>query len=364
MKDLSKVDLVIDETYGGSRIGNASDDPLPKLLGVDSGGGFRHLGKRPKTETLKLLVIKSNFNDQEWPDRLNRETGVLTYYGDNKKVANIHDTPRQGNLILKNLFQDAADRSVNADFPPILVFRGTGQYRDVQFLGLAVPGVEFNTISEDLVAIWRTKRNEERFQNYRADFTILDVPTISRYWINDIADGKARSSKYAPSPWISWLKNRTYDALQSPKTSEIRSRTEQMPSSRADVMILKSVTDFFENDPFAFEECALEISRLHLPSITTAALTPNRKDGGRDAIGTLDIGSDQSKVSVEFALEAKCYSISNGVGVRDLSRIISRIRHRQLGILVTTSYLGQQAYQELKEDQHPIIVICGIDIVN
>lgn len=29
---LSCADLVVDESYGGSRNGNASDDPLPQLL--------------------------------------------------------------------------------------------------------------------------------------------------------------------------------------------------------------------------------------------------------------------------------------------------------------------------------------------
>ena len=66
---------------------------------------------------------------------------------------------------------------------------------------------------------------------------------------------------------------------------------------------------------------------------------------------------------MEFALEAKCYEISNGVGVKELSRLISRLRHRQFGILVTTSYVSLQAYQEIKEDQHPIVIIAAADIV-
>ena len=33
------------------------------------------------------------------------------------------------------------------------------------------------------------------------------------------------------------------------------------------------------------------------------------------------------------------------------------------GILVTTSYLHEQAYQELKADGHPIVVIAARDIV-
>ena len=45
-----------------------------------------------------------------------------------------------------------------------------------------------------------------------------------------------------------------------------------------------------------------------------------------------------------------------------MSRLISRLRHRQFGILVTTSYVDIQAYREIKEDRHPIIVLAATDI--
>jgi len=49
------------------------------------------------------------------------------------------------------------------------------------FSSLAMPGVEADP-ANDLVAIWRSKKGE-RFQNYRAKFTILDTGTVSREWI-------------------------------------------------------------------------------------------------------------------------------------------------------------------------------------
>ena len=67
--------------------------------------------------------------------------------------------------------------------------------------------------------------------------------------------------------------------------------------------------------------------------------------------------------SVDFAMEAKCYAPTNAVGVRELSRLISRLRHRQFGIMVTTSFVHDQAYREIKEDTHPIIIVSGVDIV-
>jgi hypothetical protein len=46
-----------------------------------------------------------------------------------------------------------------------------------------------------------------------------------------------------------------------------------------------------------------------------------------------------------------------------MSRLISRLRHRQFGVIVTTSCVDLQAYKEIKEDQHPILVIAARDIV-
>jgi hypothetical protein len=80
-KNLGSVDLIVDEVYGGSRNGNASDDPLAELLGVDNGAGFRHLGRRPGVDTLKLLVLKTSFSDVNWPDSLDTERGLFLYYG-------------------------------------------------------------------------------------------------------------------------------------------------------------------------------------------------------------------------------------------------------------------------------------------
>ena len=94
-------------------------------------------------------------------------------------------------------------------------------------------------------------------------------------------------------------------------------------------------------------------------------LTRPWRDGGRDAIGYYSINSDgkvNAPLKIDCALEAKCYAESNGVGVKQMSRLISRIRYRQFGILMTTSYVDSQAYQEVVEDGHPILVITATDI--
>jgi hypothetical protein len=50
-----------------------------------------------------------------------------------------------------------------------------------------------------------------------------------------------------------------------------------------------------------------------------------------------------------------------GYDARDKKLVVNR--HRQFGVLVTTSYVDSQAYREIKEDQHPIVVIAASDIV-
>ena len=48
----------------------------------------------------------------------------------------------------------------------------------------------------------------------------------------------------------------------------------------------------------------------------------------------------------------------------DFYSYFKRIRHRQFGVLVTTSYVHHQAYKEITQDGHPLIIISAIDIVN
>ena len=40
-----------------------------------------------------------------------------------------------------------------------------------------------------------------------------------------------------------------------------------------------------------------------------------------------------------------------------------RIRYRQFGVMITTSYVHKQTYQKVIEDGHPILIISATDIV-
>jgi len=135
-----------------------------------------------------------------------------------------------------------------------------------------------------------------------------------------------------------------------------------LPTSPADKEILSAIYTYFE-EPTDFEACAAQLWMMMAPNAAIERVTRASRDGGRDALGTYQLGPVEDPIGLRFSLEAKCYGPSHGVTVKDLARLISRLRHREFGVLVTTSYLGRQAYEELREDGHPIVVICGADIV-
>ena len=358
---LTTADLIVDAIYEGERKGNAGDDPLPKLMRVDSQGGFRYRGK--VTGKLDLLVLTTSMNDPDWPDNLDPETGIFTYFGDNKKPGrDLHDTGRDGNFILKTIYEDSRSGSAGRlTVPPIFLFSRAGFARDVRFLGLAVPGGSDLDASEELVAVWRSVKGE-RFQNYRARFTVLDTAHIKREWIDSIINGQPDHS-LAPPSWIYWRKTGRRRALIATRTLEYRGRAEQLPTDNDGQAIVEAIRVHFKDRPHAFEHCAAALARLMVPDIAGIDVTRPSRDGGRDAIGQLRVGSGPSGILVDFALEAKCYTPPTAVGVKDMSRLISRLRHRQFGVIVTTSCVDLQAYKEIKEDQHPILVISARDIV-
>lgn len=358
--ELSSADLHVDAVYQGGRSGNAGDDPFPKLLSVSNQGGFRYRGN---LEALELVVLTSSLNDPDWPDALDRETGVFTYYGDNKRPGRaLHETPRNGNELLRRIFENAHLGAYGRQkVPPILVFANTGEWRDVVFLGLAVPGSIGLGPLEDLVAVWKLSGGK-RFQNYRAKFTILDVPVVRRAWLQDVL-AKTIHTSNAPKPWSEWIDKGQYKPLLATRSLEYRTKSEQVPTDQNGAAVIKTLQAFFADKPYRFESCAAAIARIMLPDIASIDLTRPSRDGGRDAVGQFRIGRGAASILVDFAMEAKCYELANSVGVREMSRLISRLRHRQFGILVTTSYVDIQAYKEIKEDQHPIIVIAASDIV-
>lgn len=368
-KNHPNCDLFIDAIYEGGNYGNVADDPIGKIFLVGNQGGFRYAGSE---NNIKYLILYTSGEDSEWPDTINTETGVFKYYGDNKKPGNdLHSTKKRGNIILKNLFDSLHSTSKpRQDIPPIFIFEKSptkSSQRSVRFRGLCVPGTLNHDSTEDLIAVWKTI-NGLRFQNYAAYFTILNIPKISRDWINDLNAG-IRISKNTPKEYEYFIKTAKYLPLYSEKNTAIRTVKQQLPSDKYQIDLLNLIFDHFKKDPRLFEYFAADIFMMSNSNVFIDEITRGVKDGGRDAIGRLKIGLDADPIYTEFSLEAKCYNPGlngnkiNTVGVKESSRLISRIRNRQFGVMVTTSAIASEAYSEIRKDGHPIIFISGLDIV-
>jgi hypothetical protein len=356
-----EADLVVDRIYRGGQQPNWGADPLGRLLPVGLQGGVRNSGGQ---QAPRLVALATSGANLDWPDAIDVATGTVTYYGDNRQPgADLHDTPRGGNVVLRNTFGWAhASAAVRQQVPPFFLFAKAGRGRDVVFRGVLAPGAPDLTADEDLVAVWRSQHGQ-RFQNYRARFTILDIATATRAWINDVLAGDPLSSN-CPIPWRGWIAGRQYRALTA-TTIEYRSKDEQLPVDSVGRQILARIYAYFAPTPSRFEGFAAQLWQMADGHVGSYEVTRAAVDGGRDAVGEYRIGPASDPVTVTFALEAKLYKPDGGgVGVRDVSRLISRLRHRQFGVLVTTSYVARQAYQEVRADQHPVVMLSGADIVS
>lgn len=361
--ELDTADLIIDAIYEGGNANNLSSAPLPDLLDVGNVAGFRKKKVSNNSSEFSYVVLFSNFSEPDWPDNIDSERGVFTYYGDNREPGStLHD--KDGNNTLKRVFENLHSGE-REKIPPFFIFTKTqGDGYDKRFRGLAVPGYQTENQSEDLVALWKNKGGN-RFQNYKAKFTILDVESISREWIEDLQKGEFLTGN-APREWIEWVEKGKYEALEADSTRDHRKIREQKPSTPLEHEILENIYNYFKDSPTDFEDVAASIFELMDSNVGSYEITRNTRDGGRDAVGHYnigpEIGSGSDNLSVEFALEAKCHKPDSGNGVKEISRLISRLRYRQFGVFVTTSYLGEQAYKEIKEDGHPVLVISGGDI--
>lgn len=193
---LNKSDLIKDCICKGGDANNLSSEPISKILPVGNQSGIRFAGT---SEQPSLVVLYSTFSDIDWPDLINGD--LVTYYGDNKEPGReIHET--LGNRLFRGIFNNLHLNRKN-EAPPIFLFSKGSTGFDRIFKGLLVPGSTNHLETEDLIAIWKTQNNQ-RFQNYKAIFTLLPVQIITRKWINDIVSGN-KMSQNSPKEWRIWI---------------------------------------------------------------------------------------------------------------------------------------------------------------
>lgn len=370
-EDLPESDLIVDCVYKGGAASNLKGEVLSKLIpGSPNLGGFRKIYCKENKSKIAYVVLFTTMSELEWPDFLDVETGVFRYYGDNRHPGKtLKDTARKGNALLEEVFRKL-NSGQQSEIPPFLIFKREGTGKDMKFLGLAAPGVASLSPDRELVAFWRTFQGE-RFQNYEAYFSILDTGRlpVSKAWLGALWLDDPHSIDLAPAAWREFIRKGRQGlvTLKAPRIKTCPKPFEQLQSDAEGLQCLDIIRDRYQDDPYGFEYCATDIVSKLDPHFVNFVLTRPWRDGGRDAIGKYQIstgGTVNPPIMMDCALEAKCYGTKHGVGVHEMSRLISRIRYRQFGVMVTTGFISEQAYKEVVEDGHPILMLTATDIAS
>jgi hypothetical protein len=332
--------------------------------GVNNTSGFRAKSKANQStdiENCAFCILITTFGEAEWPDSLDYETGVFTYFGDKRQEGDLHKTIFGGNRFLRNIFNKlhVGQRQL---IPPVLVFENykgaDGSY--MRFLGMVAPGAQGVSAFDDLVAVWRIK-DRNRFQNYRSFFTVLKNDVVSKLWLEDLVNGiNPSESIHCPSSWKKWVETGIYEPLTCERKREPRSKENQSPQNRNESKVLENVRVSFSDREFEF--ASVSIVELMDPRFSDFKVTQRARDGGRDAIGTYRVGHADHQIQLSAIVEAKLWKENSDIGVKPMSRLISRIKHRDIGIFITTSCFNKQVQKELIDDNHPVILISGGDI--
>ena len=373
--------LIIDKSYR-NLISNLDVDEFnkffqfkhpnkPKPIGITTVPGFRpksrHDIKSSEIRQCAFCVLVTTFGEVEWPDSLDLESGIFTYYGDNRSPGNlINETQVGGNLYLEFIFENLHQNNRKI-IQPLLCFekyllKEGGSF--MRFLGLAAPGATGLASDEDLVGVWKIS-NGKRFQNYKSTHTILDEQVLDRRWLEDLVNGiPSFESEYCPKSWKKWISTGVYQPLQAKNEFVVRSKENQLSSNKDEDIILKTLlTEFTDRD---FEFAAKEIIQFINPNFRNLSVTQKTQDGGRDVVGKYFIGHDQHEIILDAIAEAKFYNpyskSRNSVGVGEMKRLISRLKDNDIGVFITTSYFATQVQEELNKDKRPILLISGGDI--
>ena len=325
--EIDAADLLVDAVYEGGTAKNLGSEVLSKVMHVGNSGGFRKcmkLGENgKKAKDVAYVSIYTTGEEIEWRDEIDRTLGRFTYWGDNRKAGNpMTKTKFGGNLFLQNIFAKLAVGQ-RKQIAPVFIFQ---KYcgRDVVFCGLAVPGDRRMNSQDALVSVW-AQNKEGRYQNYKSTFTILNIPRIDRRWLVDLENDHGYESQYAPKAWLCWVDKNEYKPLITEKNPiQYRKANEQLPAPGSlEYQMLETLISYFA-DPYAFEACACKVAQIMDSNIISIEATRRTRDGGRDAVGKYRVGTIVNGIELEFALEAKRYKISNAVGVKETSRLISR----------------------------------------
>jgi hypothetical protein len=348
---------VVGETYRSSS--DPKKDEFQAWLngpidnGIRNSGGIRAIvNSTGEREFLVFVSSQERGGPQNpWEDVINREEGIVRYWGDAKARDNPNPENANGNRWVKNDYCETYAQDAREDAPPVLLFEKP-RSGEVTFQGLCI-------LTE--ISIERYKDGDDTVVNYLFDLAILDADTVDLEWIHR----KARTGVDVGGPdvWNEWIDSgrvRRYSIYKD----RIRSKDTQVPDSDYQPLLedIRSRLD----DPKKGEKMEYLIQFLldTLPNFSQVEQTPTSGDRGVDLEGRIDLLPDAPLGSTDTGMEFKAQvkNIGSSVSGKELSRLASRVEDGEIGLFFTTSHYTKQA-QEENLSAYPIRLFSGGDIV-
>ncbi|MFD9595579.1 restriction endonuclease [Kitasatospora sp. NPDC059973] len=335
-----------------------------------------HGARRPAV-TIRSSPWKAGTEQTPWHDVFDIDNGHVRYFGDHKPETTKPVGATSGNAALLEVFDShqAPTAGGRASAAPLLLFRSiskNGKVKGhVQFCGVAL--IE----RAERVVQWGGPARTT-FTNYVFDLVVIDLTaegdTLDWDWITARRDPEitdAEVLELAPAAWREWVKH-GYSVLPKVRRRVARSQVvkvrEQRPVPGSSVEAdLQAVYRRFDSDKHAFEVLAAvvaaKVMRASGHRYNEGWLTRRSGDGGADFVGRLDLGSGLAGTKLVVLGQAKCIKPESLVSAEQIARVVARLRRGWIGVYVTTGSYSEPAQLEMVEDQYPVLLINGRDLL-
>lgn len=334
-------------------------------------------GQRRPAVLVRSSPWKAGSEQTPWHDVFDLDYGHVRYFGDHKADLEKPVGTTVGNAALLEAFEahQAPTKDGRTAAAPLLLFRSTSKNGRVKGY-VEFCGVGLVERVERTVQVGGPVRRT--FTNYVFDLVVIDLSAeddaVDWDWITarrdpTVSDADALSK--APAGWREWVEH-GHSVLPRVRRRVARSRVVKVRDQRpeADSKLaadLDQVYRRFDDQKHAFEALASAVAARVMRgsghSYVEGWLTRRSGDGGADFVGRLELGSGLAGTRLVVLGQAKCIKPDSLVSAEQIARVVARLQRGWIGVYVTTGGYSEPAQLEIVEDQYPIVLINGLDLV-
>lgn len=334
-------------------------------------------GLRRPAVLIRSSPWKAGSEQTPWHDVFDLDHGHVRYFGDHKAEVDKLVGRTVGNAALLEAFDTHQAPTVagRAAAAPLLLFRSVSRNGKVkghvEFCGVGLIERAERTVQAG-------GRGRGAFTNYVFDLAVIDLSAedeaIDWDWVTgrrdpDTTDSDALAK--APTAWREWVKH-GHSVLPQIRRRVARGRVVKVRDQRPEpdsqtAADLEQVYRRFDGQKHAFEAVAAAVAARVMRgsghSYFEGWLTRRSGDGGADFVGRLDLGSGLAGTRLVVLGQAKCIKPDTLITAEQIARVIARLQRGWIGVYVTTGAYSDAAQLEIVEDQYPIVLVNGLDLV-